>query len=163
MKGVVLSIRNLSTVALVVPESGTIEWLQTGPWLNQHDVNDLGDGRFSIFGNDSVRPTGKILENGYSEIYVFTPAGKRVEMPYTKAMTAAGVRALTEGLVTVLDNGDAFVEESTRDRLLRISREGVRWEYVSPAVVGTTGALHWSRHLPRPSVDLRRIKERKYD
>ena len=72
----VLSIRKLSTVALVQPDSGKIKWLKTGPWLNQHDVNPLGNDRYSIFGNDVVRGFKKgnkpfaHIKDGVSEIYV---------------------------------------------------------------------------------------------
>ena len=65
--GVLVSIRNLSSVLLFVP---AIEWLQTSPWLNQQDVNYLDYELYSVFGINVVRGPEKIL-GGHSEIYLF--------------------------------------------------------------------------------------------
>lgn len=151
-EGVLLSIRNLSSVALFVPATGKIEWLQTGPWLNQHDVNALGEGRFSVFGNDLVRGPEKIINDQHSEIYIYTPATGEIETPYSSVLKETNMHTPYEGRVKILGNGDAFIEETNRDRMLRISRDRVRWEYVSGITDSTTGALHWSRYLDRDSL-----------
>jgi hypothetical protein len=46
-----VSLRNLSTVLLVDPIKRKVDWHQTGPWLNQHCVNPIGDSRISVFDN----------------------------------------------------------------------------------------------------------------
>lgn len=157
-QGVLLSIRNLSTLALFVPATGKIQWLKTGPWLNQHDVNELPGGQVSVFGNNHVRGTDKTLKDEFSEVYVFSPASGEIRTPFTKALAKAQMRSLTEGVVTILDNGDAFIEETTRDRLLRVSSDKIRWEYVSPAAKTTTGALHWSRYISRSALKAEWLK-----
>ena len=40
-----LSARNLNTVLIYRPSTQEIIWLQTGPWLKQHDPDFLDDGR----------------------------------------------------------------------------------------------------------------------
>ena len=51
-KGTVLvSLRNLSTVLLIDPNSRKIEWSQTGPWMNQHCVNPIGNNSISVLDN----------------------------------------------------------------------------------------------------------------
>jgi hypothetical protein len=151
-EGVLLSIRNLSSVALFLPATGKIAWLKTGPWLNQHDINDLGDGRYSIFGNDVVRGPDEIL-GGHSEIYFYRPAGDEVETPFSTILAKSDVHTPEAGRVTILKNGDAFIEETERDRLLRVSRDGVRWEYVNGVTDSTSGAIHWSRYLSNIALD----------
>lgn len=156
-EGLLLSIRQLSSVALLRPSSGTIDWLQTGPWLNQHDIDDLGDGRFSIFGNELMRGEPELFGHSdilgeHSEIYIYRPDDDRVETPYTDILQRVDMRSRTEGRVTILNNGDAFIEETNRQRLLRVSRDALRWEYVAPLSTNTAGALHWSRYLPRQLV-----------
>ncbi|MEA3299541.1 MAG: arylsulfotransferase family protein [Porticoccaceae bacterium] len=147
--GVLLSIRNLSSVALFIPATGEIPWLRTGPWLNQHDINELGDGRYSIFGNELVRGPEKIIGTGHSRVYTYRPDTGEVATPYDAVLRAADMRTPYEGRVEILANGDAFIEETNRDRILRLSPEGVRWEYVNGISATTTGALHWSRYLGR--------------
>ena len=156
----VLSIRNLSTVALVQPDSGKIKWLKTGPWLNQHDVNPLGNDRYSVFGNDVVRgfkkgnkPFAKFKDGG-SEIYVYDQSADSISRPYSRVMQEERIKTVKEGLSTILANGDAFIEQQGFARLLRISEDRVRWEYVNKISADTVGDLHWSRYLSSHTIDL---------
>ena len=155
---VLISSRHLSTVALIEPESGTIKWLKTGPWLNQHDINLLPDGRYSIFGNDMVRGYDKkgnvLAEKGVSDIYIYDPATDRVTQPYSKVMREEKVGSATQGRSRILANGDVYVEQTDSARMLRISKQGIRWEYVNAVSENTVGALHWSRYLTAEEIDL---------
>ena len=155
---VLISSRHLSTVALLDPKSGTIKWLKTGPWLNQHDINLLPDGRYSIFGNDMVRgyeKTGNFLaEKGVSNIYIYDPATDTVTKPYATVMRKEKIGSLTQGRSRILTNGDVFIEQTDSSRMLRISEQGVRWEYVNAVSENTVGALHWSRYLTPEETDL---------
>jgi hypothetical protein len=155
---VLISSRHLSTIALLDPKSGTIKWLKTGPWLNQHDINQLPDGRYSIFGNDMVRgydKTGNFLaEKGVSNIYIYDPATDTVTKPYATVMREEKIGSLTQGRSRILANGDVFIEQTDSSRMLRISEHGVRWEYVNAVSENTVGALHWSRYLAPEEIDL---------
>lgn len=144
---VLLSIRNLSSIASFDLESGMIQWLKTGPWLNQHDVNPLPDGRVSIFGNDFARGSWTLMHNQRSDVYIYDPRTDVVTTPYTKSLEAAGMMSQYEGRARVLGNGDVYIEETNRDRLLRVSADKIRWEYVNGVAAGTSGAVHWSRYL----------------
>ncbi len=154
---IVLSSRNLSSVFLFRPGNEKISWLQTGPWLNQHDVNPLVDGSYSIFGNDTVRQKDKrdlLVNKRMSNVYVYNPNDRSILRPYSKMMSRNRVATWTAGRSKILANGDVFIEESDRGRLLRISRNSVRWEYVNSVSQGTVGAVHWSRYLSEKEVDL---------
>lgn len=148
---VLLSIRNLSSIASLDINSGNIRWLRTGPWTNQHDVNMLPDGRVSIFGNDISRSLGKALQNN-SEIYLYDPKTGDIETPFTEILKTTEMRSPTEGRSRVLANGDAFIEETNHSRLMRISSDKLRWEYVNGITDKTVGALHWSRYLEADEV-----------
>lgn len=147
-----LSIRNLSAIASLDLPSGRIQWLQVGPWVNQHDVNRLADGRLSIFGNDFSRGAWKLMQPGYSQVYIYDPQTKEVQTPYTEALKAAGMHSEYEGRLRILGNGDAFIEETNRDRLLRVSRDNIRWQYVNGISSTSTGALHLTRYLEATEV-----------
>jgi hypothetical protein len=154
-----LSIRNLSTVALVQPQTGKIKWLKTGPWLNQHDVNPLGDDKYSIFGNDVVRglkngkPFAK-LKDGKSEIYVYDQPADTISRPYSSMMAEEKIKTVKEGRSKILANGDVFIEQQGFARLLRISENEVRWEYVNKISPDTIGDIHWSRYISEEEIDL---------
>lgn len=144
---VLLSIRNLSSVAQMDLASGDIDWLKIGPWINQHDVNALAGGWVSVFGNDFVRGAWTFPQPGHSEVYLYHPDTKSVKRPYSSQLAKLRIHSEYEGRARVLANGDVFVEETNRDRLVRVSDSTVRWQFVNGVTPNSTGALHWSRYL----------------
>ena len=42
---IMMSARNISTVLLYRPSENRIVWLKTGPFLNQHDIDYIGEGK----------------------------------------------------------------------------------------------------------------------
>ncbi len=157
---ILLSARNISSVFLFQPASGKIKWLQTGPWVNQHDPNQLEDGTYSIFGNDVVMmPEGYfrvfIASEKNSDIYIFNPEDGTVKTPYSKIMAQEKIRTDTSGRARLLDNGDVFIEASDDGKMFRISKDTVRWEYVNSASPEIVGVLSWSRYFKRDELDLK--------
>jgi hypothetical protein len=145
---VVLSARHLSTVFLYRPSTDKVIWLSTGPWLNQHDVDYLGDGQFSVFDNSIVR--GSVKEKrltGGSKIRRFDMKSGRASI--LRDMTDVGISTRTNGLHRVLENGDIFVEETNRGLLHRVSADGLRWSYARSGGDGVIGITHWSRYLTK--------------
>jgi hypothetical protein len=151
---IALSMRNLSTVALFRPSSGKIVWLKTGPWIGQHDINPVDDDRFSIFGNDIPRCFGTELTDENSDIYLFDPVRDEVTQPFSNVMKKEHIVTPGAGRAKILSNGDAFIEETDRARILRISRENVRWEYVNAISPETVGAIHWARYIASEEINL---------
>ncbi len=146
---VALSIRHLSTVLLYRPDTNKVIWLKTGPWLQQHDINILPNGDFSIFGNDSFRnmASNKRLPGSVSEVYFYHVESGETTIPYSKALRRHAVVTDTGGRAMVLENGDVFVEDSQANRVMRLSVSGARWEYVNLIKKKTTGAFHWVRYM----------------
>lgn len=156
--GLLLSIRNLSTVALFKPETGKVEWHKTGPWLNQHDVTDLGNGWISVFGNQFIRGPERFHKEDRSEIFFYEPKTGQIRTPFRQIFSDEKIRTAYEGRTQILENGDAFVEETLRFRLMRMSEQKPRWVYVNNVTTKTGGALHWSRYLPKGSVSSELIR-----
>jgi len=148
----VLSSRHLSTVFLYRPSTDKVIWLQTGPWLNQHDVDYQGDGIYTIFGNDSVRgPVANPAYNGYSSIYYYDQKSGTTGL--YRSFEKENIYTETQGLHQVLSNGDLFVEEQEKHILYRIGKDTYRWKYVNTLNDDEIGALHWSRYLDATPVD----------
>lgn len=160
---IAFSMRTLSTVFLFRPRTSNVVWLKTGPWLKQHDINQLKDGKFSIFGNnviDIIEPKFErpfIAEGRHSEIYFFNPQNNITSRPFSHMMSKHGIASATSGRLKILSNGDAFIEETDSGscRLLRISDNSLRWEYVNSISSTTVGFLHWSRYLYSDQIDLK--------
>lgn len=154
---IALSIRHLSTVLLFDPQTGKIKWLKTGPWLSQHDINLLDDGRYSILGNDIIRKqdTSQIfVKTDMSNIYVFDANNGSIEKPYARVMAKHKIATGSSGRLNLLANGDAYIEESDKSRIMRISKDKVRWEYVNAVSPNTVGAVHWTRYISQKEIAL---------
>ncbi|MBO67350.1 MAG: hypothetical protein CL398_03475 [Acidiferrobacteraceae bacterium] len=150
-----LSFRELSTVALYRPKTNKILWMKTGPWIRQHDPDFFGESKISVFGNDYVRGNslGQSLINGHNNVYVYDLKDGSITTPYTEALVKADVRTWERGLHRILDNGDLFVEESNRGRILRLSQDDVIWEYTPKTSDSTVAMPTWSRYLTAEEID----------
>jgi hypothetical protein len=60
----------------------------------------------------------------------------------------------SSGRLKLLTNGDAYIEESDKSRIIRISKDKVRWEYVNAVSPDTVGAVHWTRYVSQDDIDL---------
>ncbi len=148
-----LSMRHRSTIALYRPSTDKIVWLKTGPWMNQHDVEFLNDHEISVFGNNVIdTDKGSVLMDGQNNVYVYDFKTDTVSSPYKKAMKSFAVRTLTEGRSKVLANGDVFIEETNYGRLLRLTPETARWEFVRRVDKNHLSMPSWSRYLTEEQV-----------
>jgi hypothetical protein len=151
MKGdLLISARNRSTVFLYRPSTNKILWLQTGPWLNQHDAHFMGDTAISVFGNDMVRVFGdERLVNGFNDEYIFNFNTGKTSRPYTQFLKSAKVRTTNEGRAEILQNGDLFVEETNENRILRGNSNNTVWQYVDRIDEHSLAALSCSSYISK--------------
>jgi len=139
-----LSLANLNTILLYRPLSNKILWLKTGPWMLQHDINFVDNHTISVFGNDLMY---RKLFDGHNSVYFYDFKTDKVTEPYQKIMKEIKVKTLSEGRGTPLSGGDLFIEESNNGRILRVSTDEVKWEYVSRIDEDTIAMSSWSRYL----------------
>jgi len=149
---VMLSMRNLSSIALFRPSTGKIIWLQTGPWLNQHDIDYRGDGKFVLFGNDSMLTNISnqyVSLRGYSTIYQYDMRSNQASE--LLKLKKYGIYSADEGRQQYLADGSVFIESTEQGVLYLLNSDGsIAWKYVSSTHSrGKIGALHWSRAIPR--------------
>ncbi|MDB5130961.1 MAG: hypothetical protein JWR02_710 [Mucilaginibacter sp.] len=145
-----ISLRHKSTVFLYRPSADKILWLKTGPWLNQHDVDFVDSNRIGVFGNNMVRmDLEERLIDGHNEEYVYNFKTDKTETPYTEFLKKAGVSTLSEGRSDILPNGDLFIEETNKNRLLRGSEKNIIWQYVDHIDQHSIAALQWSRFITK--------------
>lgn len=146
-----LSLRDRSSVVLYRPATGRVITWQGGPWMMQHDPDPLADGRVAVFDNRAYLGPGRTVvpQGPHSSVAIWDPLTGAVERPFDAALAAADFRTNIGGQVTLLANGDALVEESVWRRLLRVSGNRVRWEFVNapsdrPEIAGM---MYWARYL----------------
>lgn len=126
---VLLSMREISTLAVADLGSRSIVWAESGPWKRQHEPQLTDRGGILLFDNQGG-PAGRAR---LLEIDVRT--GETVfEKP--------GFYSPEAGTVAELPNGNLLVTESERGRAVEITPQGeIAWEFRSPHRAGRDDEL----------------------
>ncbi|MGL4279409.1 MAG: arylsulfotransferase family protein [Albidovulum sp.] len=147
---VLFSMRNKSTIALFRPSTGKILWLKSGPWIAQHDVDVIGDGKISIFDNGINREVSPPEPGDHNRVVVYDFATDTVTSPYDAAFAELDLKTETEGLQQALPNGFLMAEETNYGRLVILGPDGkLAAEYINGAKDGFNYLLGWSRYVPQ--------------
>ena len=146
-----LSLRHQNLVLLYRPTTNEILWSQTGPWLHQHNVDVLDSTRIGIFGNDVIDakfPNEKDrLINGHNTEYIYDFSKNECSTPYDAFFKSADIGTYTEGRSRILSNGDIFVEETNRGRIIYGNHTKEIWSYVERINENKLSLLSWSRYI----------------
>ena len=132
-----LSFRRLNTLMVLNPDTMTVKWFRTGPWLRQHDPEFKPDGKISVFNNNSYSVViGRNQRTNLdaprtSEITEYDPKTD-------ESVTVYGNRPGQEFLSVFrgdhqrLANGNTFVSENEAGRLFEVDPEGrMVWQYIN--------------------------------
>jgi hypothetical protein len=133
---VLLSLREIDTVALLDLEQERIVWAVRGPWLAQHDSDVLENGNILLFDNLGrfLDADGNDAEGGAgrSRIIEFDPSTTEIVWQYAGTAEEpfeSDLRASQERLA----NGNTLITEETGGRLLEVTADGeIVWEFVNP-------------------------------
>ncbi|MFI4875322.1 MAG: arylsulfotransferase family protein [Blastopirellula sp. JB062] len=150
---IAISLRNISTVFLYRPSTGEIVWLRTGPWISQHDVDVLADGRLHVHSNNSFPKASKRLRP-FSDVYVIDPQTDEIERPYHDVLTDVEAFNLAEGLSRILPNEDLFFEQTNSGWIFRAAKDRLRWEFVNQTRPDFVGRVNWSRYFAPDEISL---------
>lgn len=124
---VLLSFREISTLAILDLAERRIVWATLGPWLRQHDPDLLPTGDILLFDNQGNPGPGGITRlielDPQTHAISWTYAGSS-ERPFDSPVRSSQQR---------LPNGNTLVTESDGGRLFEVTAEGeVVWEYLNP-------------------------------
>jgi hypothetical protein len=124
---VLLSFREIGTLAIMDVEKEEIVWAMRGPWLRQHDPDLLANGNILLFDNQgNVGPGGitRVIEvDPKTQEIVWTYAGTPDE-PFESEVRSSQAR---------LANGNTLITESDGGRLFEVTRSGkIVWNWVHP-------------------------------
>lgn len=122
-----LSFREIGTIAIFDPVTEEIVWAMRGPWLRQHDPDLLANGNILLFDNQGhVGPGGitRVIEvDPRSQEIVWTYAGTPEE-PFESEVRSSQAR---------LPNGNTLITESDGGRIFEVTKRGeIVWNYINP-------------------------------
>jgi hypothetical protein len=122
---VLLSLRNLDTVAVLDRSTRRVVWTAQGIWGSQHDAEFLNNGHLLLYDNlGSLRGT-RIVE--------YDPRTQATPWVYKESEIARYFKARVCGVKQRLPNGNTFIVDPQNRRLFEVTpdRELV-WESVLP-------------------------------
>jgi hypothetical protein len=133
---VLLSLRDIDTVALLDLDKEQIVWALRGPWHRQHDADMLPNGNILLFDN-----WGHYGPGGPTRVIEFKPSPLNIVWNYRGTEKHPLVSAIRSGQQR-LPNGNTLITESDGGRLLEVTRGGkVVWEYINPIRGGGNNKL----------------------
>ncbi len=126
---ILLSVRQISALLLIDPDTETVVWALKGDFKGQHDAQITKDQRLMIFDNSG--PKGHS-----SAVLEFDPATWEVVWDYTGSKKAP-MWSATLGSAQVLPNDNVLIVESEGGRAIEVDRErNIVWEFRSPHRAG---------------------------
>jgi len=154
---IAFSSRHLSTVFLYRPAEKKIIWLKSGPWLAQHDIDYLGDGIFSIFGNNNYlnMPGYKnknLNEKNNTKLYFFDTKTNKVTTPFEKPMNSNYFNRQANGTQRVIEKNELFVDIDIS--LFFMDKEEIIWKFDKRVDQDNKSLFRWSRYFKNNELKL---------
>jgi Arylsulfotransferase (ASST) len=121
---VLISLRNLDTIAVLDRHTRRVAWAAQGLWRNQHDAEFLDNGHLLLYDNfGSLRET-RILE--------YDPLTQAIPWAYTNEH-ATHFSAFYRGMKQRLPNGNTLIVDPDNRRLFEVTRDKeLVWESICP-------------------------------
>jgi Arylsulfotransferase (ASST) len=124
-----VSLRNLNTIAVVDPRTKALKWSLTGSFVQQHDPDFLPNGHILLF--DNLGGLNGDPSCGRSRILEIDPATQAVVWRYT-GCDGHPFDSERRGTQQLLGNGNVLIAESLRGRAFEVTREPepkIVWEH----------------------------------
>ena len=130
---ILVSMREIHTVAVIDPEREKVVWALTGMWKYQHEPRLLENGNLLLFDNRGNDGKTKVIE--------FDPLTQEVVWTY-KGEPAEAFYSRKAGNVSRLPNGNTLITESENGKAFEVTPEGkIVWEFFNPYRAGDNNEL----------------------
>jgi hypothetical protein len=143
---ILISLRNLSTILLIEPETRTVVWHKTGPWMNQHGVMLLNSSSISVLDNHSFASGTYWLDDSWRS-RVLRYDFEENHLSEQVISESLHLRIATEGRAIPVGPDNWLIEDCAQG-LVAMFRKGklvFKWQnYYSENAVGITS---WCRFI----------------
>lgn len=145
---VLVSLRDLHTIAVVDLDQEKVIWALSGKWKHQHDSMFLENGNILLFDNRGNDGNSKVIEfNPRTQKTVWVFKGSPADEFFSKVI----------GANQRLPNGNTLIVESVFGRAFEVTPDNeVVWEYNSPIRSGD------NNELVATLFDVRRVDENRF-
>jgi len=130
---VLISLRELNTVAVIDPAARRVVWALSGMWRGQHEPVLLDVDRMLLFDNNPGYPYSRVIEfDVFTQRILWEYRGDEQRPFYSRI----------GGSCQRLPGGNTLITESTAGRAFEVTPQGeIVWEFLSPHRVGENDEL----------------------
>lgn len=122
-----ISMREMGTIAVLDPVAEKIVWARNGPWRQQHEPVMMKNGNILVFDNQGIMES-----KGRSRVIEFNPVTGAIDWSFTGTADEP-LLSMVFGTQQRLDNGNTLVTDSSAGRAVEVTPGGmVAWEYRTP-------------------------------
>ena len=124
---VLVSFRNLDSLAVVDLDASSVEWLKRGPYARQHCSDVLPNGNITVFDN-----LGDMAHGGASRVIELAPDSSQPLWEFP-GNTSEHLSSPILGCADRLPNGNTLITEGEGGRIMEVAPDkSVVWEYYTP-------------------------------
>ncbi len=139
---ILVSMRNINTIAVIDGRKETVKWALTGKWRWQHQAVFLESGNILLFDNQGAN-TDSYFEFNRSRVMEIDPLTQQIIWEYRRDGEGEDFffsRWL--GYNQRLPNGNTLITESTQGRIFEVTpQKEVVWDYFNPHRTGKDNEL----------------------
>jgi hypothetical protein len=146
---ILVSFRNIDTIAVIDTNTQMVKWSLTGLFLRQHDPDFLPNGNIMVFDNRKDDNGGRIF--GGSRVIEIDPLTQQIVWSYEGSKDKPFC-SLIRSKQSILPNGNFLVVESEKGRVIEVTRDKEKrivWEYVNKVKDGFVGVITQADRRPR--------------
>lgn len=122
-----ISMREMSTIAVLDPIAEKIVWARNGPWRQQHEPVMLKNGNILIFDNQ-----GLMEQKGRSRVIEFNPTTGAIDWSFDGTKDEPLI-SMFFGSQQRLANGNTLIVDTRSGRAVEVTPQGqVAWDYRTP-------------------------------
>lgn len=144
---IMVSLRDINTIAVIDPQTKLIKWAVTGRTLKQHDPDLLPNGHIIVFDNRWGEPASRVLEfDAQTQKVIWQYAGTPEDNFYEQI----------RGMQQVLPNGNVMTIEPEEGRIFEINRalgNKIVWDYYNFTKKDAVGQVTQAERFQEKDVD----------
>lgn len=134
---ILISMRNIHTIAVIDGREGTVKWALTGKWRAQHQAELLGDGSILLFDNQGAN-LRSFFEFNRSKVIEIEPFTQQIVWEYRDDEFFSEKLGYNQRL----PNGNTLITESHQGHIFEVTPEKeVVWSYYNPHRAGKNNEL----------------------
>jgi len=143
-----LSLRNMSTVLILDPTQEKVEWMKSGPWMNQHCVYACDESTISLLDNHSFASGEYWLDNSWeTSIIKYNLTTGKADKIQLKKNGGPTLKIPIEGRAFEITKDTWMLEDCLHGTIMIFKNESVlfKWSNVYPS--GKVGITSWCRYI----------------